>query len=253
MLNVEHNYLLTIWHLIFTLFAFILIIVSCVLFKKYGKGKELKTLKVYSWVLLIAEVFKILYHIFVLHAKFTNYAPLYYCSLAIYATFFAAYGKNKLKKLGECFLVYGGIVSGIAFLIYPSTALGIHPIYHPLTIHSMLYHSSCAFLGIMLLIHNYVTLKHRDIINYSLFAGSFMIFCHILNVCFSLNFMFLRLPDGIKPLEFLYKTVGKYFYPIFIALGQLLATFYITFGIYKLINIIQNRKTKKTTENEKSI
>ena len=172
---------------------------------------------------------KIFYHILVLKAPAKNWIPLYFCSLVLYACGFASYGKGKIKKMGECFLVYGGIVAGTIFIIYPATALGLHPLFHFLTIHSLFYHVSCVFLGLMLLMHNYYEISHNDIIDYALFVGIYMLFAQTLNVVFSTNFMFLKESGDILPLSFLYTFVGAYFYPLCIAIGQLVCTFYITY------------------------
>ena len=49
-----------------------------------------------------------------------NYVPLYYCSLLIYAGLLSSLGKGKIKRVGDVFLVTGGMIGGLTFIIFPT-------------------------------------------------------------------------------------------------------------------------------------
>ena len=53
--------------------------------------------------------------------------------------------------------------------------------------------------------------------------------------------MLINNPWQMAPLKLIYDIVGG-FYPIVISVGQSLLTFYISFGVYKLIIYLINKK-----------
>ncbi len=240
--------LFTYQHLLFTLIGLILCIIGAIVIVKKVKYSQLKIIRITSVVLVTLEILKIVYNIFIRHATLNDYLPFYFCSLTMYAALLAGFTKGKWKQLGESFLFYGSIVSGLCFILYPSSALGIHPLMHVLTFHSLFYHVISVLLGVVVITNNYFVPKHRDILKYLIFTYSFSLIAYLLNISFDLNLMFLNHSFNIPILLKVEQITGK-FYPLFMATGENLLTFYLSYSVYIIISkikpLIKRDKTNK--------
>lgn len=235
--------LFTFQHLIYVICAILAVVVLVLLYLKRFVGKENKIIKITFFVLVTLEIAKICYVCFYqkLSQKLDDWVPLYFCSLTMYALGLSSFGKGKIKLLGDSFLFFGGIVSGMAFLLYPTTALLIRPLIHPLTIHSLIYHCLSVFVGLMIGLKGYFKPQHKHIVSYLIFTLAFSLIAYIVNITCNQNFMLINNPWQMAPLKLIYDIVGG-FYPIVISVGQSLLTFYISFGVYKLIIYLINKK-----------
>lgn len=233
----------TVQHLLFFLCAMGLLWLLFFLYHRFWKQKEKGVLIVFSSLLWGLEVIKICYVIFYLHdGKVINdWVPLYFCSLTLYASLLSAYGKGAIRRLGDSFLFYGGIVSGFAFLCYPSSSLAIYPLLSFRTLHSLVYHVISVFLGVMIAWDGYFKPQHKDILSYLIFTYSFALIAYIVNLLCNSNFMFIREPWSIVPLQWIEKVVGP-LYPFVIATGQNIGTFYISFGLYQFVKKVRQKK-----------
>lgn len=232
-------------HLIFIVLSIALISLLVILYLKKYVGKEQKILFGAFILLVTLEIAKICYVCFYqkLSSKLDDWVPLYFCSLTLYALGLSSLGKGKIKIIGDCFLFFGGIVSGIAFLFYPSTALIIRPLFHPLTIHSLVYHCVSVFVGIMIALKGELKPNIKHLIPYLEFTILFTIFAYIVNVLFDQNFMLINTPWEVPALQLIYDITGV-LYPVTIALGQILLTFFVSLYGYKLIEYLIRRRKK---------
>lgn len=230
-------------HLIFILLSFTLITILLVFTYRLPKDKIAKTIRIIFWVVLILEICKIIWNLTIrIGASLNDWIPLYYCSIFIYGLALASYGKGKVKSLGETWIFYGQIVAGLAFILYPSTALLIHPLCHVLTIHSLIYHSLAIYVGLLIVLSKYYKPQKEDFIPYTI---SLMIFClgvYLFNIIFTTNLMFLNKPVDIWPLANIF-TIAKGLYPLIIALAQICGTFVISY--YSYIIIKKTRRLNK--------
>ena len=129
---------------IFTIDHFILLVITIIgifVALKYTVNKDKNTIyKIIKYTTIVAwilEVIKIYFNIKQNSIKAVNtYAPLYYCSILLYAGLLSSFGKGVLKRIGDVSLATGAIVGGIVFIIYPSTSLPFYPAFHFLSIHS---------------------------------------------------------------------------------------------------------------------
>lgn len=138
--------------------------------------------------LTVMELIKIT-HAFI-HSNFNldSWVPLSFCSLFMYALWIYRFGKGRLRKCAEVFIAYGCPVGGIAFLIFPTTSLMGYPIYHFLSLHSLIYHTMMIIFGILML-KRQTYLKKSDMLLYSMFLLVFSAVSIMLNVCYGSNFM----------------------------------------------------------------
>lgn len=230
-------------HLIYIIISIALVSGLVILYLKKLVGKEQKII-LFSFILLVTlEIAKICYVCFYqkLSSKLDDWVPLYFCSLTMYALGLSSFGKGKTKLLGDCFLFFGGIVSGVAFLFYPSTALIIRPLFHPLTIHSLIYHSVAVFVGVMIALKGELKPNIKHLVSYLEFTLLFSVIAYIVNIIFNQNFMLINTPWEIPVLQLVYKITG-FLYPVAIAFGQIFLTFFVSLYGYKLIEYLLKRR-----------
>lgn len=227
---------------IFTTKHFILIIVTVIaiviaLKKTVSKSKEeikkmVKNLTIIVWIL---ELIKIGFKLCIGKIHDVNeYLPLYYCSLFLYAGIMSAFGKGKLKRMGDVFIATGGIIGGMAFIILPTTSLPTYPMLHFLSLHSFFYHGVMVYLGLLMNITHYIVLEMKDFWYFAGLVGGICAVALVINQIFDSNLMFISKDFPGTPITILYHLSGKFFTPIMIMLQMVLP-----FGIvYKLVNII---------------
>ena len=245
--------LFSIDHLIFTLLG--LIVVSCLLFltRKLSNEKIEKMAKVLLFIVTILEILKIVWNLVYRTDKSpNNWVPLYFCSLFIYALAMISFGKGRIKEVGVLWIIYGQIIGALAFIIYPSSSIGIHPLIHVLTIHSWIYHVISLYFGLLLIITNYYktydgvsknsSFKH-NFLTYFLSIMAIEAFVFIFNLICGTNLMFINEPGVVPVLEVVVRVFGV-MYPLIIGVVQAVGTFFGGFLIIKAVTFIKT-KTKK--------
>ena len=166
-----------------------------------------------------------------------NWVPLYFCSLFIYASGMYSFGKGIIKKIGFLWITYGQIIGGIVFILFPASSIGIQPLFHVLTIHSLIYHVLTAYTGIILIIKYLGEFKFKDIILYSITTLLAELFVFIFNLIFNTNLMFINEPGVIEPLKIVVKIFGP-LYPLINGLFQGVGTFILSYWIILLFRKI---------------
>ena len=202
--------------------------------------KQLKTLtKIVAVVVTVLELTKIGYNFYYGYTWIDAWVPLAFCSLFIYACWLAGFGKGFLEKLGVGFMVGGCITAGFLFLIFPTTSLQMHPIYHFLCIYSMLFHGLMVWLGILHIFQGGYRPTVKTFAYYAGFFACFALVSLIINATCSANLMFLDHPFNI-PLDFINKIYefSSVLYSILIFIAYL-ACFLVSFGVHSLVNFIK--------------
>lgn len=223
---------------LFTIGHFQLIIVTIIgiliaLKKTIKKSKEeikqiIKRCTILIWILEIIIIAFKLYTGDIRNVN--NYVPLYYCSLLLYAGGFASFAKGTLKKVGEVFLATGGIVGGIIFIIMPTTSLPMFPMMHMVSLHSFLFHGIMVYLGMLINMTNYITIKATDIKYYASLIGCVCVLAYIMNNIFDSNLMFISRNFPGTPIEAIYNSTGKFF-TLVVSIAQMTLPFYTIYGI----------------------
>lgn len=227
----------SIGHLVFLSFCIFLIIIGVLFTMRYVNDLD-KFLLIIGSVALIFEIIKIAWGISVnRYPNWTQYLPLWFCSLFVPASIIAALTKSKILNLALSFMFYGGIVGGIAYLLFPTTSLYQFPVFHFLSFHSMLYHTLMIYTGIVIMLKKLIVPSLKDFWPYFIFTTIFCIISYIINQIYHTNFMFLSNTSNNDILKLLMK-ITKSFYPVALTLLQNIGTFFISFSIYKLIKKI---------------
>lgn len=226
----------TLPHLITLAICLILIVIGLYCSKKLKEKQVFLIIKIVAILVTILELIKIGYKFWYQQTYLDAWFPLAYCSLFIYSTWMVGFGKGKVREIGLGFLVGGGIIAGLAFLIFPTTSLMMHPIYHFLSIHSMLFHSLMMYIGILCYIHKLFVFNKKGYISYCLFCLGFMFVALIVNKIYDCNMMFLKEPFNIPiPLLQEIKNNVQWLYTLIIVVTYLVVPYGIVFLIDKLL------------------
>lgn len=165
---------------------------------KINKTKVIRSL---ALIITILECIKIAHSFCYGYYYLDSWFPLSYCGLFIYALWIVGYGKSSIRRAGEVFIAYGCPVAGVLFLIFPTTSLMSFPIWHYLSLYSLLFHTLMIFCGIMML-YSEPKLNKSSYIHYIIFITVFSIIAITLNSIYGSNLMNLREPYNI-PIQFL--------------------------------------------------
>lgn len=229
-------------HLIFSLTGIIAIFMLVFLTHKKNKEQIDKYIKYIFIIVVVLEILKIIWNfVYRTNIELNNWVPLYFCSLFIYASGMYSYGKGIIKKIGFLWMTYGQIIGGLVFILFPSSSVGIQPLFHVLTFHSWIYHVLTAYVGIILIFKNLDSFKSHDIKLYTITILSVELFVYIFNVIFDSNLMFINSPGVVEPLKYVQNIFGA-FYPLIIGISQCIGSFLISFGIIKFFKKIQSVK-----------
>ncbi|MBQ7353217.1 MAG: YwaF family protein [Clostridia bacterium] len=248
--------LFTVPHLVGLLVCAILITLAVIFTRKISdKGLTIVT-RVMAVMFTVMEIIKIVF-------KFVNndatqldhWFPLAFCSLFIYVLWFCGFGKGFIYDLGASFIAGGCFIGGSAFLIMPLTSLQYHPIYHFLSLHSMLFHSCMVYMAIMYVMKGKFKVNTENYKYYLTITG----FACVVSVGLNLitdalpmtvtsNVMLLRhlpLPDTFN--QFVYNLVGNIsapfsYYTVITTLVYTVLPYFAVMGVCKLISKIKGNK-----------
>lgn len=232
----------TLPHIISLIICLVLVALAIYLSRKFDEKKIKLTTKIMAYVFTVLEIAKIIFKFAIDDAKYLDHwVPLYFCSLFIFALWMCTYGKGRIYKLGESFILGGCIVGGFAFLVVPATSLMDYPVYHFLSIHSMVFHSSMLYLGIMYIWKKKSKLDLKVLTYYSIFVGFFGVLSIVLNLIFDQNFMILTKPVNI-PIEFLNAIANNvpWLYTIGALILYIVIPFFLVKGVIAIISKIKH-------------
>lgn len=165
------------------------------------------------------------------YTSFANYIPLWFCSLFVPASIVAGFCKGKLRHLALSFMYYGGVLGGVAYLLFPATSLFKFPLFHFISIHSMLYHSVMIYTGIMIVWEKVLVPDTKDFLPYFAVTTAACVLAYLINTACGTNLMFLNHPSNNAILKSVLAFSGAW-YPAVITLGQNVITFAVSYGIY---------------------
>lgn len=231
----EMNGLFSIDHLIYIIIAAVLISLLLYFTKKLSNETILKCIKVISILVLLLEILKIIWNLTLrIDVSYEDYVPLYLCSFFIYFSLIFSFTKvnTKINYISKLFLFYTGLSGGVAFILFPTTALLVFPLLHVLSFHSLIYHVLMVIVAVWML--RFLKPDLKDFKPYSIVLLSIEIVLIGINLIFDSNFMMLNKPFEIKILEVVYNLLPIVF-PILMAVGQVLLTFFAPYLIMKIL------------------
>ncbi|MBR7101838.1 MAG: YwaF family protein [Clostridia bacterium] len=235
----------TVPHIV-SLILCLILVGLCVFFSKNLTDCGIKKIiRILSVVFTVMEIIKIVYKICYGYTEFLDYyLPISFCSLFIPSLWLCGYGKGLAYRIGYAFIRYGCSVGGLAFLIVPATSLMMHPIYHYLSIHSMLFHSAMLYLGVIFLIRREKSFTKKDFLTYSALILTTCFIAITLNLLTGSNLMLLAFPVNI-PVEIV-NTAAKSIPALYTACAIIVYTL-IPFGVSVVSEKIANKIKKASS------
>lgn len=245
--------LFSVGHIMAVLVLLLIAGVALFFCRKLSRATIKKIIAVSAIVFIVLEILKIIYRVLTVGVNQVNtWVPLYYCSIMIYASVLAGFFKGYAEEIGLSFLSTGGIVGGFCFLIMPTTSLPEFPLFHFLSLHSLIYHAYFLFLGFLIIINNYFVPKFSHFYKYIILTGGVTIIAYIVNKIFNGNLMFLERPFNLNILEIINNFSHILYFIIFIFV-QVIAPFILMVLLIKLFEwakqkIINKKQDKLEVE-----
>lgn len=180
--------------------------------RKMSKESVLRAIRVCSMVMWGMETAKIIFNLCIGNAGSPgHYIPLYFCSIPLYCGLFSGYGRGKLKKIGDVFLIVGGITGGVGYMLSPCTTAGMYPAFHFITIQSFIHHSLMIYLSIVMVITDYAEIRLRDLYYYASTVFTAAVAAYIINAILGTNLMFVSQTNPGTAVDLVYSLNPKWF------------------------------------------
>lgn len=180
------------------------------------------------------EIAKILFNLVSGNVKSLNsYIPFYFCSMPLYFGIFSGFGKGTVKRIGDVFLVVGGIVGGVMYILSPTTTAGMYPAFHFITVRSFIHHAIMVYIGLLMIITNYVSLKFCDFKIYAITVVIIFTIAHTLNAFLGTNLMFVTRTSPGTVVDIVYN-ISPEFFPLLMTLIHATLPFLTVYGGTKL-------------------
>ena len=170
-----------------------------------------------------------------------EFIPLYFCSLFMYSTVLAVLKNDTLRNTGLAFLFFGGIIGASAFFAYPSACIPNYPIYHFMCLRTMIFHGLMIYVGITVVRSGYYKPDIRHFKNYAVALSVVGIGAYIHNKLLGTNLMYISKPLGLEISKWAYE-ISPEIYPLIFMILQIAVPFFVSYGIFSLIMIIECRK-----------
>ncbi|MBQ8372479.1 MAG: YwaF family protein [Clostridia bacterium] len=228
---------------IFSVLAFLIIF----FFRKMSVKRVGQCMLAISIFVTVVEIVKTTYRI-VDGQPPSDWVPLYYCSLFIFASWLCNLKNRTLKTVGCSFITMGGACAAIIFTLYPSTSLNIYPLWHFESIYSYIYHLLMFTSGIIMVTSGFYKPKKEHAIHYFTFLAIAAIPSIILNLTVdNINCLFMNDAYELPVLSDI-DAVAPWLYAIIAFIGQSILMFWGNLGIYiggrNAIRWFKNRKNK---------
>lgn len=229
----------------FTLAVFMIITIVCIIASRKMSHKVVKrTILIVGVFLWITEFIKMIFTGVTYGIEDVEPIPLYFCSMFMYASVLNFFKNEYLKNAGLSFMFFGGILGAVAFFCYPSAVVPNYHLFHFMTLRTFIYHSLMIYVGILIVITGYYKPNIKHFKEYSVFMGITFILAYIINNIEGINLMYISEPLEISLSEKVYEFVPN-LYPFIFGILQLVVPFFVTYGVYKLIEFILYRKNSK--------
>ena len=185
---------------LYLIISIILLITLLILLRKSSKDKVLKIIRFTSIFLIIFYITKTtwesIYDIKRDGAFNTGLLPFDTCSIIMLATFISGFTKGKLKYMADSWLATGGVVGGIATMLYLN-AFKYYPFLSFGAFYSMIWHFLMVFIGLLIINTNYIDLKYEIIIKGFIFHLLISVFIIPIDFIYDFDFMLYKELSGV--------------------------------------------------------
>ena len=224
---------------LYLIISVIVMIILLIMLRKKSKGKVNKIIRIASIFIIILYLVKTtwesIYDIKLTGSFNTGLLPLDTCSIIMLAGLISGFGKGKLKKLADSWLSTGGVVGGIATMLYLN-AFKYYPFFSFGAFYSMIWHFLMVFIGLLLIVTNYVEIKYTTIIYGYLFHLFISLLVIPIDFIYNFDFMLYLNLGGIP----IFENVASYLTSINLQIINpflMLVLYYVAFNIVFIIPI----------------
>ena len=180
---------------IYLLVSAILLVALLFAFRKYSKEKVLKIIRVIGVFLIVFYLSKTtwesIYDIKQLGSFNTGLLPFDSCSIIMLAGIISGFCKGKIKEYSDCWIATGCIVGGIANMLFLN-AFKYYPFFTFGAFYSMIWHFLMVFIGLLLIITNYVEINYKTENKGYIFHFIISLFIIPIDFIFSFDFMMYK-------------------------------------------------------------
>ena len=195
---------------LYLIISILLLIILLIIFKNYSKTRVLKIIRILSIFLILFYIIKTtwesIYDIKMSGSFNTGLLPFDTCSIIMLAGLLASYSKGNIKKMAESWLCTGGIVGGLATMLYLN-AFKYYPFLSFGAFYSMIWHFLMVFIGLLLMVTNYVNIKYDLVIKGYIFHLIISLFVIPIDFIFNFDFMLYLNLGGIP----IFEDIASYF------------------------------------------
>ena len=235
---------------VYLIISVILLVVLLIVFRKYSKKKVLKIIRIISIFLVIFYISKTtwesIYDIKLSGSFNTGLLPLDACSIIMLAGFISGFSKEKIKKYADSWIATGSIVGGIGTIV-SLNAFKYYPFFSFGASYSMIWHFLMIFIGLLLIITNYVEISYKTVIRGFIFHLIISLFVIPIDYIFNFDFMMYKDLGSIPIFEDIATKLTQnglgFINPIIMLILYFIA-FSIVFMIPLLIKRIKKEKKK---------
>ena len=232
---------------IYLIISFILLIGLLLYFRKSSREKVLRIIRITSIFLIVFYLFKTtwesIYDIKLQGSFNTGLLPFDACSIIMLAGIISGFGKGKIKEYSDAWLVTGGIVGGIANMLFLN-ALKYYPFFSFGALYSTIWHFLMVFLGLLLIITKYIDINYKIVIKGYLYHLMISLVIIPIDFIFDFDFMMYKSLGGIPIFEGVASQFNEkgmaFLNPI-----MMLILYFIAFNLIGGIPIIINKIKKR--------
>ncbi len=226
------------------LFGSIILMTFLLIFlRKISKEKVLKIIRVIGIFMILFYICKTtwesIYDIKLSGSFNTGLLPFDTCSIIMLACLLAGFGKGKIKKMAECWLTTGSIVGGIGAMLYLN-AFKYYPFFSFGAFYSIIWHFLMVFIGILLIVTDYVELKYENVLLGFLFHLLISLIIIPIDFIFDFDFMLYLNLGGIPIFEDIATNFTQMNMQIINPL-MMLILYFIAFNIIYIFSLIIKR------------
>ena len=189
---------------IYLIASLILIIFLLLILRKISKEKVLKIIRFIGIFMTLFYITKTVwesYYDIKMSGSFnTGLLPFDTCSIIMYASLIAGYGKGKIKEMATCWLTTGSILGGISTMLYLN-AFKYYPFFSFGAFYSMIWHFLMFFIGLLLITTNYIKLEYKNVLLGYLFQFIISIIVIPIDFIYDFDFMLYHYLGGIPIFE----------------------------------------------------
>lgn len=241
--------------------SLVLLIVSIMIFRKLSKEKIHRLIRVVSVFMVLFYLFKTtwesLYDIRIQGEFNTGLLPFDSCSIIMLAGIISGFAKGKIKEYADAWIVTGGIVGGIAAMLYLN-AFKYYPFWSFGAFYSMTWHFLMVFMGITLIASKYISMEFKTVIKGFIFHLFISLFVIPIDFIFDFDFMLYKYLGGVPFFEGVASKLAEsgmqFLNPILMIILYFIAfniIYVFVFLIQKIKNVICSKIFKSSLIEEK--